>query len=501
MTDIITRLFLVLVLAAAHAGCWLSTGRDFAMTADASLPDAADAPDDAAFDPGPDGDIPDLDAADPDAEPDIPPPPCLYGLMGVRLLAESGHATKAPDLVWTGSDVGVVVAEMDGDIGHPVVSMTRVAPDLASQTPLRVIGEESHGWGEAAWTGEALGLCWHTDPGWVGRTALRLLDRDGNALGGRVDLDFEGEACLDLVYGSNMFLAAWRHSVWVDEDYLIDSRIQLLDGDGTPAAEPVDLGRSEYPGYSPSSVFDGSRFIAAMAADDGIELTWVETSGEISRHESLDAPGAAFAALGERDGWIALFWTRGPRDERGLVFQVFDEALRPQSELLIAADGSGSGHPEIVPAADGWVLAWYQGPSDDPLAMVLHLDERGNVMEPRRAMVVGPNSEYGGPALLSVDNMLFAALSYPPDFMSGHEQVHLLRYECTPGQYDICAYQEAEIPVVCDDPVTIGWRYTGGDRCEKLVGCPGDCVGADCAWLARTEWDCLADRQHCYGWD
>lgn len=71
-----------------------------------------------------------------------------------------------------------------------------------------------------------------------------------------------------------------------------------------------------------------------------------------------------------------------------------------------------------------------------------------------------------------------------------------MRYDCVAGARDVCAPQDAWLPAVCDDGRSLGWAWNGA-ACVELVACEGDCVGADCDALARSEWDCLSDRQSC----
>jgi hypothetical protein len=95
-----------------------------------------------------------------------------------------------------------------------------------------------------------------------------------------------------------------------------------------------------------------------------------------------------------------------------------------------------------------------------------------------------------------VGRELYVALPYYPDEPSGWEQVHVVRFTCAAGTLDLCAPQDAAVPDPCGEPASLGWRWTGA-ACVELIGCEGDCVGADCGRLARNERDCLSDRQLC----
>ena len=475
---------LIVAAALVLAGCYDSGGRRLDRGEDGtSFPDAVE-----------------------DAMPDIHEetleevydPSCLYGPDGMRQLADSGHTSNAPHLFWNGSEVGVVMFEGGGDmIGHSYVSLVNVAPDLSSSTEPRIVGEESHGWGEPAWTGSALGLCWHTDPGMVGRTAFRLLERNGDRIGGRVDLDMEGEACLGLVHGADRFLVSWRHKIYTEDDpFDVATWVQVLEADGTPVGVPLELVVGPYAGTTPSLAWTGDSFLVVYPEDGNLELLWIDTGGEIVGDGSFPAPGAAFCDVAENDGFIAAAWITGERYERGLHFRVFGPYLEPLGEeLLLEEDGTGVASPDVVAAPDGWVVSWHVGSGEEAYAMMLHVDEAGVPRQPRILVYETQNSGYGGPTMLSVDDRLFVGISYYPDEHSWLEQVHLHGFSCAAGEMDVCARQDAEVGWgICDHPVLFGWKWTG-ESCQEVSGC--DCLGEDCDLLARSRWDCLSDRVHC----
>jgi hypothetical protein len=377
------------------------------------------------------------------------------------------------------------------------VSLVNVAPDLSTSTAPAVVGEESHGWGEPAWTGSALGLCWHTDPGMVGRTSFRLLERDGDRIGGRVDLDMEGEACLGLVHGGGRFLASWRHKVHTDDDpFDIATRVQVLDADGTPVGEPLELVEGPYPGTTPSLAWTGEAFLVVHPDDGMLEFLWLDLDGDIVGEDRLSAPGAAFCDVAERDDLIAAAWVTGERYERGLHFQVLDPDLVPLGgELLLEEDGTGAASPDVAAAPDGWAVSWHVGSGEEAYSMILHVDEVGIPRQPRILVYETQNSGYGGPTMLPVGPDLLVGISYYPDDTSWLEQVHLHRFACTAGEMDVCARQDAEVGWgLCDDPVLFGWKWTG-ESCQEVLGC--ECTGEDCDALARSRWDCISDRTHC----
>jgi hypothetical protein len=434
-----------------------------------------------------------------DIVPETVEPPCLYEPEGVRQLVDTGHTSEAPHLVWTGSEVGVVMFEGGGDmIEHSYVSLATLTPDLGSQHgPVRV-GEESHGWGEPAWTGEALGLCWHLDPGFVSRTGFRLHDARGERVSERVDLDFDGEACLGLVWGDGRFLAAWRHYHMVGDEYWIDTRVQVLDGTGHPVGEPMDMAFADYPGVTPSLVYTGEEFLVSLAGEDAIELTWIDAAGTALRRGIVSVDGPARARIAWRDGLLALAWLTGERGERGLRMTVVDgERLVPVGEeLLLEEDGAGAHSAQVVAVDDGWVMTWAVGEGEEARAMLLHVDPEGNPRQPRTRIVEGHNSGYGGPSSVSVGGRLFTGLSYYPGPGEWLEQVFLHAFTCVPGEMDVCAAQDAEVSSldICESPIHFGWKWDGAS-CQEVVGC--SCVGVDCEALAASRWDCLSDRQTC----
>ncbi|MBW2263128.1 MAG: hypothetical protein JRG91_14240 [Deltaproteobacteria bacterium] len=362
----------IVLVVLACGGCYLSDGRSLELEADGvEHPDAApDAVADAAV----------------DVPIEVPDPACLYGPAGVRQLADSGHTSNAPHMFWNGSEVGVVMFEGGGEmIAHSYVSLVNVAPDLSTSTEPRIVGEESHGWGEPAWTGTSFGLCWHTDPGMVGRTAFRLLERGGDRIGGRIDLDFDGEACLGLVHGEGRFLASWRHEVWGEDDLFdVATWVQVLDMDGTPVGEPLELVVGPYAGTTPSLAWTGSSFLVVYPVDGRLEFLWLDADGETVREGDVAAPGAAFCDVAERDGVVAVAWITGERYERGLHFRVFGPDLAPLAEeLLLEEDGTGAASPDVAEAPDGWAVSWHVGSGEEAFAMMLHVDESGLPRQPR----------------------------------------------------------------------------------------------------------------------
>ncbi len=418
------RLPVPIAAAVLLPACWAS----YAITADGGGSDAA---------------IDAIDAVDttldPDAEADapedtiLPDPACTYEFRAERQLMGAGHASNAPRLYSDGEMVGVVFMEGGGDTWHPLVSLVRVTPDLSAQTDLVVIGEESHGWGEPSWTGSALGLCWHTDPGMVGRTAFRMHSMEGAPIGGMVDLDPGGEACLGLVHGSGSFLASWRRFVDDPGGTTTATMIGLLGGDGSPLAEPMELARGDYPGPTPELIAMPDGWLVVWAASGIVSATWLSRSGAVIAERSMDLPGASFCRAAGREGRMALACTISGRDTSSVVFLVADESLAILAgPVHLTPDGIGTGGPDVAAVTDGWAIAWHEGDWTDEWAFLAHLDPDGGERQPRLVLREGRNSGYGGPELLALGRDLYVGISCYPTPEESFEQVYLQRLECMP---------------------------------------------------------------------
>ncbi len=487
-------LLLVLCLAGPGTGCFLS----YAERAE------SDASPDAGADRGSGTDAaPDVPAdAPPDAPADVPEAVvrCLYEPFGERFVGSADHETDAPRLFPSGADVGVVMFHSGGSMWeHSYVGMTTVAGDLSSHTPALRIGEESHGWGEVAFAGDTFGLCWHADPRFESSTYFRRHALDGTPVTTWSPFDPDGEACLGLLHGDDRFAVAWRHWNRDTDPATLASRVGVLDASGNLVATPVDLGVGEYPGRTPTFTWDGSRILVTFPAEGGLGVWRLGTDGALAPATTVRAPGAVHGELSWDGDRAAAVWLAGGEDRRhrGLFLRVLDAGLAPLGdELVVEPDGAGAAQPELVRVPDGWVLLWHRGyHPDEQVAMFLHLDRLGRPLEPRRTLFVGVNSGYGGPVGLERHGDVYVGLSRYPDG-AWLEQVHLLRFDCTPGERDVCAPQDAATPVICDDGRSLGWAWNGR-ACVELLACDTDCVGADCTRLARSEWDCLSDRQWC----
>jgi hypothetical protein len=173
---------------------------------------------------------------------------------------------------------------------------------------------------------------------------------------------------------------------------------------------------------------------------------------------------------------------------------VLDQTLSPISEARTLVDGAPPAtSPGLVAVEDGWVLSWASGSRPSFYASFAHLGPEGAPLEPRRIVFRGINSSYGGPAPLALDDDLYLGVSQrEEDF---YEQSHLHRFTCVEGPSDLCAPQEARSGDCLGD-VLYGWRWDGGE-CAPVIGCLGDCMGADCERLSPTGFACLADHEPC----
>jgi hypothetical protein len=247
-------------------------------------------------------------------------------------------------------------------------------------------------------------------------------------------------------------------------------------------------------------MFIDGEFLIGQPDGEKIDFRFMNVGGAITRTATVEAPGAVFCSMDERDGVLAVACVVGPeRGERGVSLRMFDMGLSPiGDEIILEPEGMGAAYPHIVAVTDGWVLSYYRGGyPEDEWALLLHLTPEGLPREPRIVAYAGRNSGYGGPSVVDAGNLLFVGIShYPVPAGPGWEQLHLQRYRCIDGTYDICAPQDVHLDAICDDGIDLGWRYNGA-FCELITACPEDCLGMDCGRLAPTRWDCEADRRHC----
>lgn len=481
-----TRIVPLALALASLAGCYLAHERERHGPApgarDASLP----LPLDAAL------------LADAWSAPDAGPIDCALVLGATLQASDTPYAAHAPELGWDGEQLGLVVFESDGAIAHPIVSAARVAPDLSAVSALRVVGEESHSWGEAAWDARVgFGLCWNGDPGGPGRTLFRLRDRAGSELAPRVDLDPEGGACEGMARARDRWGAVWRHGRGTEG---VSMRAAVIDDRGALIGTPIDLDEpTAYPGRSALIAADGDGFVVAVPRDgEGIELTRIGRDGRASARALVPAPLARYGAIAVHDdGTIGLAIRDGAREAGGLRFvRLGRDLARLPGETLLVSIGRGVRHPRLAPMPDGWAVLWVeQGDSTRPAtaAVLAHLDREGVPREPRRVMVAGANSGYGGPSILPHDGGVYTAIARPPEPGSlGHEQVFVTRLECEAPAPDRCAPQDARSSGFACATLD-GYAWDGASCVAVLCGC----VGSECDRIAPLEAECLADHAGC----
>lgn len=460
--------------ASLVGGCYLSHGRgerDGAVEVDARTERDASVP---------------IDAG--------PPIPCALEPRAVLQATDTPFSAHSPELGWDGERIGLVVFESDGSIPHPIVSATRIAPDLSGAEPLRLVGEESHSWGEAAWDARGpMAVCWNGDPGPPSRTLFRLWDRAGAELSPRVDLDLEGGACEGLVRTGDRWAAVWRHGrdAVAIQAAVLDDRGAIV---GTfDLEDPVP-----YPGRPVQLAADRDGFVVAQAREgEGVVLFRGDRDGWLRARAIVPAPQAQYAALAVHDdGTVGLVIRDGARADGSLRFVRTSSDLAPlPGETLLVSDGRGARHPRVAAMPDGWAVMWVEEAGDGmpPTgALLAHLDRAGVPIEPRRALVQGTNSGYGGPALLPHAGELYVAIARPPDGGVGHEQAFVHRLEC--GVRERCAPLDAR---------------SSGDDCARRDGYAWDgglcapidcgCIGTECDRIAATEEECLADHEGCLG--
>jgi hypothetical protein len=424
-----------------------------------------------------------------------PPPRCTFAPERAAFVTSTPFAAHAPELGWDGERLGLVVFESDGDIGHPVVSFTRVPADLAAP-PLAVVGEESHSWGEAAWD-ERVGfaVCWNGDPGGRSRTMVRLRLRDGAELAGPIEVDPDGGACEGLARSRSRWGVVWRHG----RTSPVSMRVGILDDTGALRGAPFDLDSpTEGSGRGGVIAADGDGFVAAVAVEgSGVELTRIDAEGMVIGRGLVAAPRARYGAIAVHgDGTLGLLVRDGAREVGGLRFLHVDRDLSTTlAQTRLVTDGRGVRHPRIVPLPDGWAALWVeQGDSSMPAtaAVLAHLGHDGLPIEPRRVLIEGENSGYGGPALAFHDGALFTAIARPPSSPGGHEQVEVTRLTCEAPARPRCAPNDARSDGTrCS--LSAGFTWTGS-RCEEIA-C--GCAGTECDRVGRTEEECLADHAGC----
>ncbi len=425
------------------------------------------------------------------------PPRCTLSLVREQLVAsEPGAPVTAPDLFWTGERIGVLVFASH-PVAHPVVSLTHVDPGLDDVAALRRVGEEAHGWGEAAWTGDAVGVCWNGDPGGVGMLRFREVPGLDGPLGPRTDFEPGDGPCLDLVFAHGRYAMTWRVQHSEGDDVIVRTAFQLFERDGSPVGERHLLAEAPYPGRNGVVVAHPDGFVYVVATDDLVRVVRVDSRGRVAQETALPAPGAVFAHADLRDGRLGVLSLRGPVDTRALVFTLLDEALRPVAERVLEDGAPTASNARVLARPEGWVLVWGQGSRPTFRTMVLSLDPDGVPLAPRRLLFDGDSSSYGATSSVSVGDSVYVGISHPDaSDPTGRESVYVQRWVCDEPADDPCRPDDVGSAGDCDVGRLWGWRWTGSG-CEPVVGCPGDCLGPDCPRLAATRFACESDRREC----
>ncbi|MFT5354471.1 MAG: hypothetical protein ACI9KE_001676 [Polyangiales bacterium] len=490
------RLSCGLLLLVFSSGCYVSHGLDESTESDSGP----------GFDGGSGFDAgPGFDAAS-DAGPgsDAGPPRCSSVKIRELLIAgpEAGGGVTTPDIFFVGADIGLVVTDNNIETGaHGVVSSSRVRADFSVVTPLRRVGEDTHGWGEAAWNGDGFGVCWSGDPGGVNALHFREVEGFEGALGERSNFGPGSSSCLELVFAHGIYVAAWRQNVEEGTAALV-ARVER---DGSRPNVPINVGTLESGSYAPRIRATDDGFVVVTALEDSIRFMRLDGEANIVEDRSVSLPGVSYAEFdvrrgvnirggGEEFGVLALV---GPRDSRRLEFFTYDSDfnLSARRELLDGAPTAA--YPRIVAAPEGWRLIWAEGSRPSYLAMMLTLDPLGIPLAPRTVLHRGQHSGYGGPALAVLGDTTYVAIAHSlleaPE--SGRQYVHLQEWRCSEEPRDLCAPQEILDRGDCEEPSLLGWLWNG-EACEPTYAC-SSCFGASCAEVAPSLFACESDHREC----
>lgn len=476
-----TRIVPLALACALLGGCYLSHRRG---NAEDGGPPPLDAP--ATLDAP-------VDAPAIDAPVIVPDIACALVPDETMQATDTPYAAHAPALGWDGEKLGLVVFESDGAIAHPTVSATRLPLDLTSTSALRLAGEESHSWGEAAWDPSVgFAVCWNGDPGGRSRTLFRLRDRAGAELAPRLELDPEGGACEGLARAPDRWGAVWRHG-----GPEVSMRAGVID-DGGRLVGHVDLDEPvAYPGRGASIAADGDGFVVALPREgEWLEVIRIDREGRVEVRGRVLAPTVTGAAIAVHDdGTLGLAIREGAGEAAGLRFLRLDRDLTPLPGEARLVESRGVRSPRLAAMPDGWAVLWVE--QADPTrpataAALAHLDREGVPREARHTLARGENSDYGGPDLLAHAGGLYVAIARPPGEL-GHEQAFVTRLDCEAPAPDRCAPQDAR-PSGDDCASLYGFVWDGARCAPILCGC----IGADCDRLAPLEEECLADHAGCF---
>lgn len=477
-----------LLFLAFSSGCYLSHGLD------ESEGDSGPGFDASGFDGGPGFDA-GFDAGS-DAGGDVGPPRCSMVEVGEVLIAgpEAGGDVTTPDLFWSGERIGVVVTDNNIETGaHGVISSSHVSTDLSEVAPLRRVGEDTHGWGEAAWNGDGFGLCWSGDPGGVSALHFREVEGVDGALGERTNFGPRSSSCLALVFAHGIYVAAWRQSA----DEARDALVARVERDGSRPNEPFNLGGTESGSYSPRVRATESGFMVVTAMSGSIRFMRLDREANLVADSTVSLPGVGFVEFDVRGDELGVLAILGPREARRLEFLHFDSNFELVRSREILDGAPTATYPRILARPEGWLLVWAEGSRPSYQAMMLSLDPLGVPLAPRRTLYVGQNSNYGGADLLAVGESTFVAIAHnlreTPE--AGRQYAHLQRWDCTADARELCAPQDIVGPGDCPEPALLGWRWDG-EACVPAYTC-GSCVAEHCAEVAPSLFACESDHLEC----
>jgi hypothetical protein len=401
----------------------------------------------------------------------------------------------APDLFRAGDRLGVLMFQSD-TIGHPVVVLSHTDLTLDDVTGPRRVGEESHSWGEAAWTGDAVGVCWDGDPGGAGALRFRQVDGLDGDLGPRTDFEPPTGPCTELVYAHGVYGITWRQEHFDEEPARVETAVGVMTESGELVAEPTMIASDAYPGRSPSLVATDDGFLALVHVEDGLRMVRVDPRGSVVDDRLIALSSVSYTAAALRHDRLGLLSLAGPTDTRSLIFRIATLDGRVLVERRIEGGAPTSAYPRIAARPEGWALLWAESSRPSTRAMILSLDPDGVPLAPRRPLYDGTHSGYGGPSLLSIEESIYVGISHEgPEPPMGREGTYVQRWECSAPSEDLCRAQQAQ-PGDCDGDHVWGFRWTG-DRCAPVVGCASDCIGADCDSLPSTRIACESDRAEC----
>ena len=380
-------------------------------------------------------------------------------------------------------------------VAHPIVVMTSVDRALDGAPAPRQVGEEAHSWGEAAWLGDAVGICWDGDPGGFGALRMREIAGLDGALGPRRDFEPGDGPCMDLTWAHDRYGMTWRSERDVDGIYTVDSVFQVFGRDGAPFGERIVLTTAPYPGRTPTVLADDDGFVVVTTMEDAIRVVRVSPGGIVLRDDTIGAASASYVAPALRDGELGMLILVGEPESRALLFSVFDASMDAEYLRVLEDGAPTASQPRLLARPEGWVAVWGVGSRPTDELMMLSVGPDLVPLAPRQVLYGAANSGYGGPSLLSVDESVYVGLSrFSDDAPGTRESVWVERWDCTEPPRDPCAPDDAVPDGRCSADHWLGYAWNGR-TCEPVHGCL--CRGADCARLPVTRYECESDRTEC----